>query len=103
MISDIAAWLFELFVLDPLQVEMREHLGKANVPVSTLQQSRQCLTSNGQQLLQRAGDEPSWAVSTAMGVAIGWTSPVQLLDPSNPSCDHLIRILNTENDTGGEA
>jgi hypothetical protein len=52
---------------------------------------------------QRAGEEPGWAVDTAMGVAIGWTSPVQLLDSGHPNCSTLIRVFQTKNDQDGEA
>ncbi|UVC12361.1 hypothetical protein IHQ71_30575 (plasmid) [Rhizobium sp. TH2] len=99
MISDIAAWLFALFVIDPLQAEMRERLDGANVPVAAVQQSRQCAPG----LLQRAGEEPGWAVTTALGVAIGWTAPTQLLDANDPNCTVLIRSLKSAHDQEGEA
>jgi hypothetical protein len=38
-----------------------------------------------------------------MGVAIGWTSPVQLLDSGHPNCSTLIRVFQTKNDQDGEA
>jgi hypothetical protein len=76
MISDIAAWLFALFVIDPLQAEVRERLDGANVPVAAIQQSQQCIASNAPRLLQRAGEEPGWAIGTALSMATGWTAPV---------------------------
>ena len=103
MISDIAAWLFALFVIDPLQAEMRERLDGANVPVAAIQQSRQCIASHAPRLLRRAGEEPGWAVTTAVGVAVGWTTPVQLLDANDPTCAVLIRSLQSANDQEGEA
>jgi hypothetical protein len=103
MISDIAAWLLALFVIDPLQAELRERLDTANVPVAEVQQSRQCVASHAPRLLQRAGDEPGWAVTTVVGVATGWTAPVQLLDANDPNCSALIRILHTNKDQGAEA
>lgn len=98
MISNIAAWLFALFVIDPLQAEISAHLERASVPVAAIQQSRQCVESRAPQLLQRAGEEPGWAVATAMSVAIGWTSPDQLLDGSDPNCSTLIKVFQIEND-----
>jgi hypothetical protein len=103
MISDIAAWLFALFVIDPLQAEMRERLNGANVPVAAIQKSQQCIASHAPRLLQRAGEEPGWAVTTALGVAIGWTAPTQLLDANDPTCAVLIRSLQSANDQEGEA
>ncbi|MDK1494319.1 hypothetical protein QN219_30645 [Sinorhizobium sp. 7-81] len=103
VVSDITAWLFALFVIDPLQAEISTRLERANVPVEAIQQSRQCVESHGPRLLQRAGEEPGWAVATAMGVAIGWTSPVQLLDAGDPNCSTLIRVFQINNDQDGEA
>lgn len=98
MISDIAAWLFALFVIDPLQAEINAHLERANVPVAAIQQSRQCVESHGPRLLQRAGEEPGWAVATAMSVAIGWTSPAQLLNGGDPNCSTLMKVFQLGND-----
>lgn len=103
MISDVAAWLFAMFIMDPLQAEMRERLASANVPVEQVQQSQQCIASHGPQLLKRAGEEPGWAVATAMGVAVGWNSPVELLDARDPNCSTLVRLLESENGQDGEA
>ncbi|MBB2671510.1 UNVERIFIED_ORG: hypothetical protein GGE44_001061 [Rhizobium esperanzae] len=103
MISDIAAWLFALFVIDPLQAEMRERLDQAGAPVAALQQSQQCVASHGPRLLQRAGEEPGWAFTTAIGVAIGWTAPVQLLDTNDANCAPLISILKADMDQDSEA
>jgi hypothetical protein len=98
MISDIAAWLFALFVIDPLQAEISAHLERANAPVAAIQQSCQCVESHGPRLLQRAGEEPGWAVATAVSVAVGWISPVQLLDGGDPNCSTIIKVFQIEND-----
>ncbi|MFK0204742.1 hypothetical protein [Agrobacterium sp. NPDC090283] len=44
MIADVAAWIFTLFVVDPLQTEMQKTLERANLPIEAVQQSQQCLT-----------------------------------------------------------
>jgi hypothetical protein len=82
---------------------MRERFDGANVPVEQIQQSQQCIASHGPRLLQRAGEEPGWAVATAVGVAVGWTSPVQLLDGRDPSCSTLVRLFQNESGQEGEA
>ncbi|MBB2779458.1 UNVERIFIED_ORG: hypothetical protein GGI63_000107 [Rhizobium esperanzae] len=58
MISNIAAWLFALFAIDPLQAQISERLEAAKVPVAAVQQSRQCITSHAPRLVERAGAEP---------------------------------------------
>ncbi|MCJ8520671.1 hypothetical protein ABID21_003887 [Pseudorhizobium tarimense] len=99
MISDIAAWLFTLFVLDPVHAEVRERLERARLPVEAVQQSQQCLSTHGPRLIQQAGEDPVWAVGTAIGVATGLRSPAQLLDINDPNCQILTELLANE---GGE-
>ncbi len=93
MISDIAAWFITLFVLNPIQAEVQDHLQAANASTQSIQQSQQCISAQGPKLLQRAGQDPSWAIATAAGYTLGWTSPSQLLDASDPNCAELTRLL----------
>ena len=95
MISDIAAWLITLFVLNPIQAEVQDRLQGANASAQSLQQSQQCVASQGPKLLQRAGEDPSWAIATIAGYSFGWTSPVQLLDANDPNCAELTRLLQS--------
>ena len=97
MIADIAAWMFTLFVVDPLHAEMRQHLERANAPVEIVQQSRQCLESHVPRLIDKAGDEPGWAIATAIGISTGWTSPETLFDGADPACSALRGLIGTEN------
>ncbi|EUB98090.1 hypothetical protein PMI07_006404 [Rhizobium sp. CF080] len=97
MLSDIAAWLFAIFVINPLHAELRERVDLANLPVQALQQSRQCVAAHGPQLLEQAGNNPGWATGTAIGIAVGWSSPVHLFDARDPNCSVLIQLFNAEN------
>lgn len=96
MISDIAAWLFAVFVIDPLQAELRERFDGANLPMQALQQSQQCIASHGPRLLEQAGDRPGWAAATAIGITLGWNSPVVLFDTHDPNCSTLVQLFNAE-------
>jgi hypothetical protein len=96
VLSDIAAWLFALFVLDPLDAQLRERVGSANLPLQALQQSRQCVAAHGPRLLEQAGSSPGWATATAIGIAVGWSSPVHLFDTGDPNCSALVRFMNAE-------
>lgn len=51
---------------------------------------------HGPRLLQQAGEDPVWAVGTAIGVATGWTSPVQLLNTNDSNCQVLAGLLANE-------
>ncbi|MES5099489.1 hypothetical protein ABUK73_14760 [Agrobacterium sp. BA1120] len=93
MISDIAAWFITLFVLNPIQADVQERMQGVNASAQSIQQSQQCIAAQGPKLLQRAGEDPSWAVATAAGYTLGWTSPSQLLDANDPNCAELTRLL----------
>jgi hypothetical protein len=97
MIADIAAWMFTLFVVDPLHAEMRQHLERANAPVEIVQQSQQCLAAHVPRLIDKAGSEPGWAIATAIGISTGWTSPEQLFEGTDPACSALRGLIGAEN------
>jgi hypothetical protein len=103
MIADIAAWMFTLFVVDPLHAEIRQHLERANAPVEIVRQSRQCLETHVPRLIDKAGNDPGWAIATAIGMSTGWTPPEQLFDGADPACSALRGLIGTENarETGG--
>ncbi|MDR6820872.1 hypothetical protein J2X76_006072 [Neorhizobium sp. 2083] len=97
MIADIAAWMFTLFVVDPLHAEMRQHLERASAPVEIVQQSRQCLVVQVPLLIEKAGNEPGWAIATVVGISTGWTSPERLFDGADPNCSALRGLIGAEN------
>ncbi|MFK0206242.1 hypothetical protein [Agrobacterium sp. NPDC090283] len=96
MIADVAAWIFTLFVVDPLQAEMQKTLERANLPIEALQQSQQCLTMQVPRLIEKAGNEPGWAIATAVGISVGWTPPEQLLDATDPTCGALRGLMGAQ-------
>ncbi|MDS7594036.1 hypothetical protein [Agrobacterium tumefaciens] len=102
MIADIAGWLFAVFVVDPLQAEMRQHLDRGNVSIQAVQQSQQCLANQVPRLIERAGNEPGWAIATAVGISTGWTSPDRLFDVNDPTCTALRGLINSENNREAE-
>jgi uncharacterized membrane protein YeiB len=93
MLSDITAWFITMFVITPIQADVQTHLQSANASAETAQQVQQCISTHGPQLMQRAGEDPMWAVTTAIGVTIGWTAPAQILDQSDPNCVVLANLL----------
>ncbi|SIQ17376.1 hypothetical protein SAMN05880590_102411 [Rhizobium sp. RU35A] len=101
MFSDLAAWLITAFVLNPVQAELRQELQQADASVQMVQQVQQCVASEGPRLIERATGEPVWAVRTAIGLTLGWTSPVSLLDASNPNCAPILRLI--DRDTASDA
>ncbi len=93
MLSEMTAWFITMFVITPIQSEVQSHLQSANASAETARQVQQCISTHGPQLIERAGQEPMWAVTTAIGVTIGWTAPAQILDQSDPNCAVLANLL----------
>ena len=97
MFSSIVAWLSALFVIGPLRAEISTYLQYAKVPVEAVAHSRRCLESYGPLLCSERVKNQDWA-ATAMGVAIGTTSPAQLLDEGDPNCSTLIKVFQIDYD-----
>lgn len=97
MFSEIAAWFITMAVLNPVQAEVQTRLEQVNASAAAATQVQQCITTHAPRLIERAANEPSWAVTTAIGVSVGWTSPVTLLDTRDPNCAALAALLQ-----GGE-
>lgn len=93
MISNIFASLFATFALSPLQAEIERHAMAAGQPVEIVRQSQACLSSEVPALVKRASDDTLWAISTAIGVATGWSNPADLLSKTNPNCTAVIGLL----------
>ncbi|MFA1624854.1 hypothetical protein ACDY96_19205 [Rhizobium mongolense] len=93
MFSDFIGWIFAVLVVDPLQAQIVEQAERAKLPVEIVRQSQSCLTSQGPQLIDRAAGDYGWAAATVVNIAIGRTSPAELLDNQDPQCAALLRVL----------
>lgn len=98
MLSEIAAWFITLFLINPLQAEVQQQLERANASAQTVQQLRQCVASEGPRLIEKATNEPAWAIAAGTGVMIGWSSPVDYIDRNNENCASVLRLI--QNDSG---
>ncbi|MBB4237476.1 hypothetical protein [Rhizobium esperanzae] len=94
MISNFIGWIFALLVVDPLQAQIQEQVERARLPVEIVSQSQACLASQGPQLIKRAAGDYGWAAATVVSIAIGHTSPVELLDGKDPQCAAIIGVLS---------
>ncbi|MCJ8510642.1 hypothetical protein MUU53_22570 [Rhizobium lemnae] len=93
MFADIAAWFITLFLINPLQAEAQEQLQRANASAQTVQQFQQCVANEGPRLIERATNEPAWAIAAGTGIMIGWSSPLDYIDQSNENCASVVRLL----------
>ncbi len=103
MISEIAAWLITIAVLNPVQAEVQTRLDQVNASAQTATQVQQCIRAHAPRLIERAANEPSWAVATAISVSVGWTLPVTLIDKNEPSCAALVSLLQDGEPDNDEA
>lgn len=94
MISDFIGWIFAILVVDPLQAQLQEQAERARLPMEIVRQSQDCLTTQGPRLIERAAGDYGWAITNVVSIAIGNTSPAELLDSQDPQCKVLVNALN---------
>jgi hypothetical protein len=86
MIGDLIAFLVATFLVGPLQSTLVGQLAEGRAPAAVVQQVEACATAALPALVERAGNEPWWAVTTAFGAWVGTTSPAAVLAGAAPSC-----------------
>ena len=86
MIEAIITWLVATFLLAPLQSGVADRLAEARAPTAIVEQMARCATEAAPALAARAGDDPWWAVSTAVGAWTGSVSPEAILRDAAPGC-----------------
>lgn len=90
MIADLFAFLFSFFLLMPLESGIRDRLEANGAPLAVMEQARDCVAAVGPGLLTRAGEDPWWATTTAIGLATGYTAPDSVIDRNHPACAALL-------------
>ena len=93
MIGEFFAWIFAVFVIDPIQAEVVSRLEQVQAPVAVVSQVNACLATTGPVLLDRAANDVWWAGSTVVSLATGFTTPAELLDAANPACGPIASYL----------
>ncbi|WP_137180887.1 hypothetical protein [Roseomonas sp. AR75] len=86
MFESLIAWLVATFLLGPLQSSVAEQLQAARAPVAVVQQVTQCAAEAAPRLVARAGADPWWAITTALGAWTGATNPESVLADAAPGC-----------------
>jgi hypothetical protein len=83
---DLMALLVSLFLLNPLQSEIQSRLADANAPASVVAGVAACAVDAGPVLVQRAMDDPIWAISTAVRSWVGLVQADAVLVEAAPGC-----------------
>ncbi len=86
MLGDLMAWLIAAFLINPLTAEVQSRLAEANAPPAVVAQVVACGTAAAPMLLQRATEDPWWAIRTGFGTWIGTVQPEAVLAETTPRC-----------------
>lgn len=98
MISDLFASLVAFFLIDPVEAELRRRLATVNAPPSILAQAQACVADAGPKILQRATDEPAWAIRSSVSIGLGSSNPADILIDISPACEAPLALLSTRDD-----
>ncbi|NKC32481.1 hypothetical protein [Falsiroseomonas selenitidurans] len=86
MIGELVAWLVLTFLVGPMQADLRDRLLAAQAPPAVLAQLAVCASGAAPALVQRAGEDPWWGVTTAIRAWIGTLPPEDVLADATPGC-----------------
>lgn len=91
--NDIIAALISFFLVEPLQTEIERHLAEAKVPVALITQVKVCARTATPLIIERASNDPGWAVSSAFNVWLGSAKPEQILVEAAPNCKNAVEAV----------
>jgi predicted secreted protein len=86
MFHDFIAWLVAVFLLGPMQAEIRQQLEAARAPTGVVQQVAECASAAAPGLLARAEADPFWVARAIIGSWVGLTTPEEVLRDAAPGC-----------------
>ena len=91
--ADFISYLFAIFVITPLQAEISDRM--QGIPSDLIAAGRQCVLSEGPNLLERAQQNWGWAAANGLGVAAGLVDPLTLLPRENEDCRVAINAITS--------
>jgi hypothetical protein len=86
LIHDLFTWLLATFVMGPAQAEFAEMMQAARAPDAIMQQVQACAAGGTPILVERAMNDPWWAITTTISVTAGLTDPQSILAEASPEC-----------------
>ncbi len=86
MIGEFIAWLVVAFLVNPLTAEVQSRLAEANAPPAIVAQVAACGAAAAPVLLQRAAEDPWWAIRTGLATWIGTVQAEVVLAEAAPGC-----------------
>lgn len=96
MLLELMSSVIASMVVEPAKADLRQALAGAQASPAIVEQAETCLREGAPLLLTKAGERPAWALTSAMGVTIGWYQPEDFLQGIHPACDATLAQLRKE-------
>jgi hypothetical protein len=85
-LQDIIAALISIFLIEPLQANITERFAEAGVSAQAAGRVATCFSNAPPEILDRAGNEPAWAIGHAIGYWTGASTIDSILADAAPDC-----------------
>ncbi|MDW5314904.1 hypothetical protein [Rhizobium sp. PL01] len=96
MLLEIMSSAIASMIVEPAKADLREAIIGANASPAIVEQSETCLREGAPLLITKAGEQPVWAVTSVVGVTVGWYQPEEFLSGVHPACDAALAELQKE-------
>lgn len=96
MLLEFMSSVIASMIVEPAAADLREALAGAQAAPAIVEQAETCLREGAPRLLTQAGERPAWALTSAMGVTIGWYQPEDFLQGIHPACDATLAQLQKD-------
>ncbi|CAN7427374.1 hypothetical protein LJR098_003958 [Rhizobium sp. LjRoot98] len=96
MLLEFMSSVIASMIVEPAAADLREALAGAQAAPAIVEQAETCLREGAPRLLTQAGERPAWALTSAMGVTIGWYQPDDFLQGIHPACDATLAQLQKD-------
>lgn len=96
MLLEFMSSVIASMIVEPAAADLREALAGAQATPAIVEQAETCLREGAPRLLTQAGERPVWALTSAMGVTVGWYQPEDFLQGVHPACDATLAQLQKE-------
>jgi hypothetical protein len=90
---DLIAALFSFLLVEPLQGELDRYLTEAKVPVALISQVKDCAQTAAPAIIERATNDPGWAVTSIFNVWYGSAHPEKVLIEAAPNCTTAVEAV----------
>lgn len=93
--QDIIAALISFFLIEPVQAHIAEEYTAAGFSVEAANQVATCFSAASPEIIERAGNNPGWAVGHAIGYWTGTSTIEAILRDAAPDCVESVSNLQS--------